>query len=55
MNKNEKFSELLSFASKVAAFSCECQQDDRECISCPAVELLRRVTFKEDTPINTGE
>jgi hypothetical protein len=55
VNKNEKFSELLRFVAKIAKFNCKCECPKGSCVACDAVDLLRRVTFKEDAPIDTGE
>lgn len=54
MNKNEKYSELLSFVSQIAKVKCSCS-DIMYCYPCQAIELVRRVTFKEDDPAETGE
>lgn len=52
MNKNQKYSELLRFVARIAKEKCTGQ---KECLSCMAIELLRRVTHHEDAPIDTGE
>lgn len=52
MNKNQKYSELLSFVCRVAKLKCT---DPDECLSCDAIDLLRRVTYKEDMAMDIEE
>jgi hypothetical protein len=55
MSKGKKYLELLDFVKKIAGFSCECEDDMRECISCPAAQLLDKITYRKDSPVDTGE
>lgn len=52
MNKNAKYSELLGFVARVANGDCYCSEEfEMECLSCPAIELLRKV-MREEEPLN---
>lgn len=55
MNKNQKFSELLRFVANIAKYPCDDVETPCICISCEARNLVRRVTYKEDNPMEREE